>query len=1544
MSHVDSGPLATYNSLQDKHLVGYFNNTRMRRHLRRSGLITRNGEIVTENTFRLNMARKEHQKHVRDLMAQAIVHKALDMERSRQAEIKRKLEEIAKVELVQRVKSSRGRKGDEDITPYLSPRAPSGRPKSAKQERPRSVVTGHRPSTAPSKRSGSAKKKSAIYVDKEGFPIHRDQAWGSSDDGTDEVDSHNLRELDPYALNDITVNMTPEEKQSNSPYKIDLTRDPRPPPRTPQGFKKSPRGTTRGVITRDGRRLRPKSNKGSLSLHRKEPAYPHPTQQQTLCDVTIRYRGNNLKLQYERQDKRDEIIINQQHCGGENLVVFHGLVEPGIDLVFTSRRHRGYPFSLTFFVNSIQVLRLSACCEYKYGPGVMLGGRKGHFKFGRVDGGSPCYRCMVEAELARRERQRYKDTQTEEPKPEPEPEPVLESQGTQSDPPPPDTRDQGEQAEAVDAEAGAYDDDDFEDEDDKEVVASEKGETPKEEDRRSDHFFSGPESDIEQKQPEEADYGADSDFEADSHHEKEDEKELDKEMQDEDKEAAEEILAQGVAEDEDALGEISEEEPVKGETNDDNEVEPEDIPEEHNESPPTAEPSQQTEDEHQSSRNDDSDSSSDSDGDNVVLSSSSSSSSSEDENDQQEKRDIKEADASSSEFSSEDEGDVEKKRDNGVKQETKTEELTTSIREDEGGIEEEVKQDIKTEEPSTDDRGTSVAEKRDETIGSNAEEGLDNLEERRSSSPQTSEIDLDNQEEKPLPSPPASENDVQEAAGDEQDQSHSEEEVTTKQAEMDTKRPSSPDDNGKDDEKEDDITKERDMEDRDRQKGEQEDGEDKSIFEKLADKIKDAFTSSDSSSSDSDSEERQKKKKRETKGTPSTFDKDENSKTESDSNSEKKKSFFERLKDKFTSSDSDSESDEDRENKKKKKRKRKTKSENAENNMDEETSVKDQKPEEAKDPQPENIEEHEKSGRAEEAENQHQETEDKKEPDTPPKEEKEEEKGWLDKMESKVKGLFRSSDSEDEGDEKKTMEEVKKSDEEASTPEDKQEEEKGWLDKMESAVKGFFGASDSEDSDESKRTKEAQKTVEESKEEDHTEQEARPSSPEPHAEETGEMSPPNKVEVKANDMFGPSDSEDDNEAEHKDEIVKTDNMKEMPFLNPPGVKANDTFETRDSDSKDDKEDEKVEIIKAEEDAETGAVPMALEEELARDSELQEESKMQPERDERKGKEETASLGKEDADVSQTKDGDMEKSEDEGPEEERKDEVEKTWEDKEQEISPSDRETGPSAQEVETKMDEVEDKVNENKDTGDRDSIKEEKPDDGSLSSRSSFSDTSSIAAGLEKDYRVLNLNDKNLDESKTSRLAKALKSRKYRNLEYLLLRGNPLGDSGVANVIQSLIEGHNTATSPDSALKLTHFDLGNTAMGDEAAGELGRLLSLDTQLRNLNISENTLSATAWESINQGLKVNKTLVTFSAEYARLSDTSCVMMTQAVMDHERLEELNIEGNGLGERAGNALAQLVKDNSVILTINMERDNSIPSNILAEVKEILETGSYVP
>ncbi|XP_033123366.1 glutamate-rich protein 3-like isoform X2 [Anneissia japonica] len=473
MSHVDSGPLASYNSLQDKHLAGYFNNTRMRRHLRRAGLVSKNGDLITETTYRLNMARKEHQTHVRDLLAQAIVHKALDIERHRQSDIKKKLEEIAKIELVRRVRMEKAHQGDEDIVPFLSPRdSRSGRPKSAVESTANHHPGRRRPYTAPSKRHKSTKKKPTVYVDNDGFPVHRVKHDPDSD--SQDLDSSCLKGLDSQALNKASLHMTEEpDTGGKSPYKLDYAMSPQPPKGGRGGRSSSNRTPKRPIYTKDGKRIKAQSTRaGGYALHRKEPAYSHSVAPQTMCDVTVRYRGQSFKISYEKEDNRDEIMIYQQHCGGENLMVFHGWVEPGTDCVFTSRRHRGYPFGMTFYVNRVQVLTISACCEYKYKPGVILGGRKGHFRYVSVEGASPCYKCLVEAELAKRERDRYKGTQTDVPPKEPEPVVQTDGKSTQVD-----MEDQEEKEECpVDGETN-YDNDDFEKEEEDKEEEEEEEET-----------------------------------------------------------------------------------------------------------------------------------------------------------------------------------------------------------------------------------------------------------------------------------------------------------------------------------------------------------------------------------------------------------------------------------------------------------------------------------------------------------------------------------------------------------------------------------------------------------------------------------------------------------------------------------------------------------------------------------------------------------------------------------------------------------------------------------------------------------------------------------------------------------------------------------------------------------------------------------------------------------------------------------------------------------------------------------------------------------
>ncbi|NWY06232.1 ERIC3 protein, partial [Nothoprocta ornata] len=111
--------------------------------------------------------------------------------------------------------------------------------------------------------------------------------------------------------------------------------------------------------------------------------------------VTMIFLGKGVRLSHDDADFRDEIKVYQQHCGGENLCVYKGKLLEGETFQFISRRHHGFPFSLTFFLNGMQVDRLSSCCEYKHQKHSRLGGRHGYFGFLNVERASPCYRCII---------------------------------------------------------------------------------------------------------------------------------------------------------------------------------------------------------------------------------------------------------------------------------------------------------------------------------------------------------------------------------------------------------------------------------------------------------------------------------------------------------------------------------------------------------------------------------------------------------------------------------------------------------------------------------------------------------------------------------------------------------------------------------------------------------------------------------------------------------------------------------------------------------------------------------------------------------------------------------------------------------------------------------------------------------------------------------------------------------------------------------------------------------------------------------------------
>ncbi|XP_056132882.1 glutamate-rich protein 3 [Lampris incognitus] len=394
MSHFNPGLISAYNSLTDKHLAGYFNNTRIRRHLQRVGLITRSGRIVPDKEYRHKLIQRAHQRHIRECLAQAIFHRVLEMERVHQIEIKRKLEEFARRERVHKMKVERSKRYEEDVIHILSPRPPTcprgarrqhSGPEGEHSETSESPGSS-RPNTAPGKMQRPVRLRpihsNSTTASQKRRSLHRHQ---ESSNETDQPFNCTMAKEPRMHLT------TMEFSRGISPYCLPIINNFVTP--VPPSTKRKDRGSKVNTSIFRGRRLRPTTAPGGADAT--ESPMLRTSVQQSQVRVHMVFFGKSVHLSHDLIDMRDEVKVFQQHCGGENLCVYKGRLHEGESFCFLSRRHRGFPFSLTFFLNGLQVERVSSCCEFKHRKGSRLGGRHGHFGLSSVEGASPCYKCII---------------------------------------------------------------------------------------------------------------------------------------------------------------------------------------------------------------------------------------------------------------------------------------------------------------------------------------------------------------------------------------------------------------------------------------------------------------------------------------------------------------------------------------------------------------------------------------------------------------------------------------------------------------------------------------------------------------------------------------------------------------------------------------------------------------------------------------------------------------------------------------------------------------------------------------------------------------------------------------------------------------------------------------------------------------------------------------------------------------------------------------------------------------------------------------------
>ncbi|XP_043984637.1 glutamate-rich protein 3 [Gambusia affinis] len=387
MKHFAAGVLPAYNSLTDKHLADYFSSTRIRKHLLKAGLITRSGRIVPEKDYKLKLIQTANQNHVRECLAQAIFQKVLEREHYHQLEIKKRQTDFERKQRVQRFKVERCKKYEEEMIRALTPSPPTGS-KSVWTQFPAPLgkhfessdfSSFSRPNTAPGKMQRPVRLK----------PMQRRSYTSLPRYVSPYQKSLSLLESQPF--NCLTTfksrrRLTPKDNYPGlDRFCLPVTKNfiiPSPPSMPP---KVTPSSTIRS------RRLRPSTSSSGVEVNPRLKASVHETR----VRVTMVYFGKMVHLSDHPSVIRDEIKVLQQHCGGENLCLYQGKLCEGDVFQFLSRRHRGFPFSLTFYQNGMLVERLSSCCEYKHSKGSRIGGRHGLFGFCSVEGASPCYKCIV---------------------------------------------------------------------------------------------------------------------------------------------------------------------------------------------------------------------------------------------------------------------------------------------------------------------------------------------------------------------------------------------------------------------------------------------------------------------------------------------------------------------------------------------------------------------------------------------------------------------------------------------------------------------------------------------------------------------------------------------------------------------------------------------------------------------------------------------------------------------------------------------------------------------------------------------------------------------------------------------------------------------------------------------------------------------------------------------------------------------------------------------------------------------------------------------
>lgn len=135
-------------------------------------------------------------------------------------------------------------------------------------------------------------------------------------------------------------------------------------------------------------------------------------------------------------------------------------------------------------------------------------------------------------------------------------------------------------------------------------------------------------------------------------------------------------------------------------------------------------------------------------------------------------------------------------------------------------------------------------------------------------------------------------------------------------------------------------------------------------------------------------------------------------------------------------------------------------------------------------------------------------------------------------------------------------------------------------------------------------------------------------------------------------------------------------------------------------------------------------------------------------------------------------------------------------------------------------------------------------------------------------------------------------------MDFNRLHGNPVGDTGIKYISESLKDIHSAYLShkdeenPPKYCQLLELDLGDTAIGDEGVEHVSTLLESNTSLKTLNLNGNTkITVAGWKRLGKALKKNTTLHTLTLDFNKIGDDGMAGLVSGLKDNQTLKVLEM-----------------------------------------------------